>query len=67
MWHIPPGPQAECHFERRHGVIGHLEMALLALGIRAKHSRPYHPQTCGKVERLNLDPPIGDPVSNRLS
>ena len=37
----------------RHGVIGHLEMALLALGIRAKHSRPYHPQTCGKVERFH--------------
>lgn len=37
----------------RHGVIGHLEMALLALGIRSKHSRPYHPQTCGKVERFH--------------
>jgi transposase InsO family protein len=36
-----------------HGVIGHLEMALLALGIRSKHSRPYHPQTCGKVERFH--------------
>jgi transposase InsO family protein len=37
----------------RHGIAGHLEMALLALGIRSKHSRPYHPQTCGKVERFH--------------
>jgi transposase InsO family protein len=37
----------------RHGIVGHLEMALLALGIASKHSRPYHPQTCGKVERFH--------------
>ncbi|MEX2554763.1 MAG: IS481 family transposase, partial [Actinomycetota bacterium] len=30
-----------------------LESELLALGIVFKHSRPYHPQTCGKVERLH--------------
>jgi transposase InsO family protein len=28
-----------------------LEQELLALGIVFKHSRPYHPQTCGKIER----------------
>jgi transposase InsO family protein len=28
-----------------------LEAELAALGILYKHSRPYHPQTCGKIER----------------
>jgi transposase InsO family protein len=30
-----------------------MESELLALGITYKHSRPYHPQTCGKVERFH--------------
>lgn len=30
-----------------------LELALLARGIVFAHSRPYHPQTCGKVERFH--------------
>ena len=30
-----------------------LANALGKLGIRAGHSRPYHPQTCGKVERFH--------------
>jgi transposase InsO family protein len=30
-----------------------LESDLLARGIVFKHSRPYHPQTCGKVERFH--------------
>jgi len=33
----------------RHG----LAEALRRLGISAGHSRPYHPQTCGKVERFH--------------
>lgn len=38
---------------RHHEVAGVTEQALFALGIQAKHSRPYHPQTCGKVERFH--------------
>jgi hypothetical protein len=30
-----------------------LEVELGRLGVRFDHSRPYHPQTCGKVERLH--------------
>jgi transposase InsO family protein len=30
-----------------------IESELLALGIIYTHSRPYHPQTCGKVERFH--------------
>lgn len=30
-----------------------LEIELGALGVRLDHSRPYHPQTCGKVERFH--------------
>jgi hypothetical protein len=30
-----------------------LEREVVALGIQLRHSRPYHPQTCGKVERLH--------------
>ena len=32
---------------------GLLETELERLGIAAKHSTPYHPQTCGKVERFH--------------
>jgi transposase InsO family protein len=32
---------------------GAIEPELLSLGIASKHSRPYHPQTCGKVERFH--------------
>jgi transposase InsO family protein len=30
-----------------------MQAELLALGISYRHSRPYHPQTCGKVERFH--------------
>lgn len=30
-----------------------LEITLGQLGIKSTHSRPYHPQTCGKIERFH--------------
>jgi transposase InsO family protein len=33
--------------------LGAMEAELMSLGIHTKHSRPYHPQTCGKVERFH--------------
>ena len=33
--------------------ISAMETELVSLGIEFKHSRPYHPQTCGKVERFH--------------
>jgi len=38
--------------ESRRGACA-IELELLALGVDYKHSRPYHPQTCGKVERFH--------------
>jgi len=39
--------------QHRYGLAGAFEHELFALGITAKHSKPYHPQTCGKVERFH--------------
>jgi hypothetical protein len=39
--------------QRRHEMAGALELELLSLGIASRHSQPYHPQTCGKVERFH--------------
>ena len=36
--------------QRHHQVAGVTEQELFSLGIEAKHARPYHPQTCGKVD-----------------
>jgi transposase InsO family protein len=33
--------------------LGAMEAELFSLGIATRHSRPYHPQTCGKVERFH--------------
>jgi transposase InsO family protein len=38
--------------ESRRGTCA-IELELIALGVAYKHSRPYHPQTCGKVERFH--------------
>jgi transposase InsO family protein len=35
------------------GGTGAMQTELAALGITYKHSRPYHPQTCGKIERFH--------------
>jgi transposase InsO family protein len=38
--------------DRGHGQVA-LEATLRARGVILSHSRPYHPQTCGKVERFS--------------
>jgi transposase InsO family protein len=43
-----------CIYTTRHrGGPNVMQTELLALGVEFRHSRPYHPQTCGKVERLH--------------
>lgn len=38
--------------ESRRGTCA-IELELIALGVDYRHSRPYHPQTCGKIERFH--------------
>ncbi len=40
------------HAKHRNGKVV-IETLLETLGVTFKHSRPYHPQTCGKVERFH--------------
>src|SRR6266542_1128147 len=43
-----------CVYTTRHrGGPNVMQTELLALGVDYRHSRPYHPQTCGKVERFH--------------
>lgn len=55
-WGLPASVLSDngCIFTaaHRHGYSA-LESELFSLGIVYKHSRPYHPQTCGKVERFH--------------
>ena len=55
-WGFPAGvlerQRRGIHRRSRHGVCV-MESEPFALGIAFKHSRPYHPQTCGKVERFH--------------
>ncbi len=42
-----------CFTGRLHGKVVAFERQVNAAGTRMHHSRPFHPQTCGKVERLH--------------
>lgn len=42
-----------CFTGRLHAIVVSFERQVAQAGIRFAHSRPYHPQTCGKVERLH--------------
>jgi len=55
-WGLPASMLTDngCVFTAWHrGGATKFEIELLGLGVELKHSRPYHPQTCGKVERFH--------------
>ena len=54
-WGVPLGQLTDngLNFSGRlRGFEVHFEIELRAIGVHPKTSRPYHPQTCGKVERF---------------
>lgn len=55
LWGVPLGQLSDngLNFSGRlRGFEVHFEKQLREIGVVAKTSRPYHPQTCGKVERF---------------
>lgn len=55
-WGVPASVLTDngCVYTAWHrGGINIMEAELLSLGVAYHHSRPYHPQTCGKVERFH--------------
>jgi len=54
-WPAPPPKFEACASTTRQRLVGtpSVESELEPLGILAKHSTPYHPETCGKVERFH--------------
>jgi transposase len=53
--------------EPRHGGRVALEIELDLLGVKFDHSRPYHPQTCGKSNASTRPRRSGSPPSPRLA
>lgn len=56
QWGLPASVLTDngCVFTAWHrGGATTFEIELLSQGVELKHSRPYHPQTCGKVERFH--------------
>jgi transposase InsO family protein len=54
-WGVPLGQLSDnglCFSGKLRGFEVHFETQLRAIGVQPKTSRPFHPQTCGKVERF---------------
>jgi transposase InsO family protein len=55
VWGVPLGQLTDnglCFSGKLRGFEVHFETQLRAIGVVPKTSRPFHPQTCGKVERF---------------